>query len=575
MSESRPASLGRIGVTDGTIVPEEVRSAKASEEPTQNQRAAVLVLTLLVGLLTLVGSVGLQGALRSEGRVIVARLFGGSAIVGLLLIITVLGTLVIGTAKTFPARRSWLAAFGCGLALAVAGVELRQTYPVGTPHAFPHAFAATHLQNFNLTESLITGQNLLKGAGNTLPVAGGSTKIDTYRMPGYGLFVALAGTIFRAPVGDLESLGASTVYLQVLSFACAVAFLAYNLPRSMSMGTAALLTAAVCWFPQAFDLTQADSMILACGLLIAGAACLFDRDLDVSTISWRYHLLLHAAFGLYFVMRSDVLVGWMGVSLFLYRRRRKWLVLPVALVLAIGCSWGLYKKLHGSDFVMTTSNLGHVAFVGLWQTPQHKFIWEPTDESYLQWISAHGYTYMEPRANGFAMREVVRFWVTYPGYIAANAANKAFAYVVANVWTGSLALPPSEWIGKMMRRFVYWLFLGAIAGAVVTGFERRRTFLLAWPLLFNLPLFLLLQYNPRYVPFVTCSIMFAAVPLLVSRDFYRRMARVRGPLVVALIVLLCAVRLSGPAIYRFVLSDRFRYWTPLIDPGSSTLNVLR
>ncbi len=554
MSENRPAAI--LGAPDA------------------GGATIVAVLASLVGLLVLIGSVGLYGALGDDGPALVARWFEGSAIVALLMVVTTIGVVAVGIAQPMAAKRFWLAAFGCSLALAVAAVELRQAYPVGTPRSFPRAFVTTHLKNFNLTESLVIGANLLQGRGNTQPVADGSAKIDTYRMPGYAMFVALAGIVFRVPGTDLEELGASTVYLQVLTFACAIAVLGYNLPRALPAGIAALLTVATCWFPQAFDLTQADSMVIVCGLLVAGAVCLFDQDIDVSRVPWRHHALLHAGFGLWFLMRSDVLIGWMGLSLFLYRRHPRWLLLPLAVALSIGVGWGSYKALHGSDFVMTTSNLGHVGFVGLWQTPQHKFIWEPTDESYVQWISAHGYTYMEPRANGFALREVVRFWLIYPNYIVANIANKAFAYIVANVWTGSLVLPPSEWIGRLMRRIVYWLFLGAMAAAAVTGFERRRTFLLGWPVLLNLPLFLLLQYNPRYVPFVTCSIMFAAVPLLADRAFYRRLATIKGPLI-AVFVVLCLVRLSGPAIYRFVQSDRFRYWAPLIDPNSSTLNVIR
>jgi hypothetical protein len=526
------------------------------------------------GVLAMIGAVGLHGALRDGGPSVVSHVYAGSAIVGLLMILTAAGISIIGYAKTLPARETWLAVFGCSLAVAVAAVELRQTYPVGTSRSFPRAFATNHLQNFNLTESLVTGQNLLKGAGNTLPIAGGATQIDTYRMPGYALFVALAGIIFRAPPSDLESLGASTVYLQVLAFACAVAFLAYNLPRSVPAGVAVLLTAAICWFPQAHDLTQGDSMVLACGLLIAGSLCFFDTDSEVWTIPWRYHVLVHAAFGLYFVMRSDVLVGWMGVSLFLYRRRLRWLLLPLVVALAIGGSWGAYKKLHGSDFVMTTSNVGHVAFVGLWQTPQHRFVWEPTDESYVRWINAHGYVYTEPRANGFALREVIRFWFTYPGFIMSNIANKGYAYVVANVWTGPLMLQPAEWVGRAMRKFGYWVLLFAIAGAAATGFQVRRTFLLGWPVILNLPLFLLLTYNPRYLPFVGCSIMLAAVPLLASRDFYRRLNTIKWPLAF-LFAVLCLVRLSGPAVYRVALSDRFRYWAPLLDPSSSTLNILK
>jgi hypothetical protein len=35
------------------------------------------------------------------------------------------------------------------------------------------------------------------------------------------------------------------------------------------------------------------------------------------------------------------------------------------------------------------------------------------------------------------------------------------------------------------------------------------------------------------------------------------------------------VWLSAPLITRAVFSDRFRYWTPLLDPSQSTLDVRR
>jgi len=181
---------------------------------------------------------------------------------------------------------------------------------------------------------------------------------------------------------------------------------------------------------------------------------------------------------------------------------------------------------------------------------------------------------MEPRANGFAMREVGRFWLTYPGFLISNVGNKAYAYVVANTWSGPLALYPSRWIAPVMRRFVFGVFVVAAASALAAGFERRRTFFLGWPILLNLPLFLVLQWNERYVPFVSCSMMFTAVPLLMCGEFYRRLGRIKNHLV-ALLVVLFLVWLSGPAIYTLLLSDRFRYWTPLFDPGSSTLNVLK
>jgi hypothetical protein len=526
-----------------------------------------------IGVLSAIGIAGLYGALGGE-RTAVAALFEGPSITAALLTVTAIGILLFRDADRLPAPRLWLAAFGFSLAIAITAAELRQVYPAGTPHDFRHEFAAFHSKNFNLTESLLMAQNFMRGRGITLPVAGGSTEIDTYRMPGYPLFVAVAAMMFRASPDDLTAIGASVVYLQVLTLAAAVAFFAHQVSRSMSIGMAALLAAVACWLPQSLDMTESDSTILACGLLIAGALCVFHADRVPSKVPLKYHLMLHTAFAAYFLMRSEVAVGWAGVGLFLYRKQLAYLALPLCFALAIGVSWGLYKKAHGSDFVMTTSNVGHVAFVGLWQTPHHKFVWEPSDESYLRWINAYGYKYMEPRANGFAFREVARFWFTYPGYVVSNAWYKAYSYFRYEAWSGSLALYPSKLAGFAMRRLVSWLLFLVVVLALVRCFDARRTFLLAWPLFLNLPIFMLVQHNARYVSFISCSLMFASIPLLLSPEFYAALGS-RKRQSIAVLVVGTLVWISAPAIQLSLLSDRFRYWAPLLDPADSTLTKPR
>jgi hypothetical protein len=532
-----------------------------------------LALAVSILTLTLIGVASLYGALTPDAASSGASMFAGPFIGVVLFVITAVDLVVIWTIKWRVREGVWLAAFGAALALAIAGAELRQTYPAGSRRSFPRAFQEVHLKNFNLTESLLLARNLRQGRGNTLPKADGTVEIDTYRMPGYAMFVAAAAALRSAPE-DLLGLAISAVYAQVWAFALGLGCFAYCAVGSVGMRKAAVMVAGAAWFPQSFDLTQADSVILTCGLLIAAALCAFhSSERRAEDVPLGRHLLVHAAFALYFLMRSDVIVGWLGVSLFLYWKRPRWLILPLIMFLLVGGSWGLYKKRHGSDFVMTTSNQGHVAFVGLWQTLPHRFIWEPNDESYVRWIGEHGYRYTEPRTDRFAVREVLRFWLTYPGFVAANAWYRIYSYFRYWAWSGSLALFSSRVFGVIARRFAWWFVFAACIAALLTRFDLPRTFLLAWPLVLNLPLFWILQFNGRYLDFVSCSVMFTAVSVMLDPRFWQSIGGARRQLV--LWGLVGTVWLSAPLITHAVFTDRFRYWTPLLDPSESTLNVER
>jgi len=548
--------------------------AVRNEAATALGHRALTALSSSIALLSVIGIVGLRGALSAGPSPRIAAVFESPILPALLLVMTglVVAVFAIAPNRLDPARH-WLFAFALTLALAIASVELRQTYRPAAGDDFPHAFAAFHARNFNLTESLVMAQNLLRGKGNTLPVADGSTKINTYRMPGYSLFAAAAGKLSGVSADDLPGLGASTVYAQVLFFAVAVAFMAYRLSESIPLWWAALAASGTCWFPQMFDVTNADAVVLSCGLLVTGSLCRFHRERDVSKVRFRDHLLVHAAFALWFLMRSDVLPGWLGVSAFLYWRQPRYLLLPLAFVVSLGSIWGLYKKSHGSEFVMTTSNVGHVAFVGLWQTRPHRFVWEPSDEAYAGWVGTYGYTYMEPRANAFAIREVMRFWLTYPGFALGNICYKVYSHFRYHAWWGGLALYPTRLVGVVMRVGAYWVLFAAFLFALSTGFDSRRVFLLGWPALLNLPLFLMLQHNARYVGFVSVSVMVVGICLLLDPRFYRSVSTTRRPVLVWGTV--AALWLSAPLIMRALFADSVRYWTPLLDPSASTLNVLR
>jgi hypothetical protein len=538
----------------------------AARQPTR-----LIVFKISLPVLAVIAAAGLSGALGHE-RSAFDALFAGSLVPTVLLAVTLIDVAMLWTVDRSGSSRLLVAAFAFVLALAVAGGELHQKYSTTFEGRFSRVFDDFHRQNFNQLEGLLIGNNLRNGAGITLPVSGAPPKIDTYRMPGYAMFVALAGFIGRAPRDDLTALARSAVYAQVWMFAFALAFFGFNATPLVGAARSAAMSASAAWFPQAFDMTQADSTIVACGLLVTGALCVLQtKARNSATVPLKHHLTLHAALALWFLMRSDILVGWLGISIYLYRRRPLWLMLPVVFYLPIAGSWGLYKKAHGSEFVMSTSNIGHVAFVGLWQTPPHHFIWEPTDESYVTWIERQGYRYAEPDTDRFALREVVRFWFTYPVFVGSGVLYKLYSYCRYGAWAGSLALYPSRMLGVLMRTFGAWCLLGGFLLALLRRRDLETLVVFGWPVLLNLPLFLILQYHARFLDFVSCSLVFSALIYGDDAHFYRHLGTPKRQVALVSLVLLLFL-LSRSHLFPL---DRIRYVTPLLDPARSSLNRVR
>ena len=117
---------------------------------------------------------------------------------------------------------------------------------------------------------------------------------------------------------------------------------------------------------------------------------------------------------------------------------------------------------------------------------------------------------------------------------------------------------------------------GAILGILVfvfaaclgLGHAARRTLFVGWPLLFNLPLFLVFfSDGMRHVAPVTASLFAAALPPLLEPAFYRtlwRRRRAAALLAAAVVGVWLGLRWADGAI---LAADSLRYWTPFLDPA--------
>ena len=144
--------------------------------------------------------------------------------------------------------------------------------------------------------------------------------------------------------------------------------------------------------------------------------------------------------------------------------------------------------------MLTTSSAGASLFCGLWEVPS-RFALTCSDQSYFDWITT-AHTRFEPKsnaANSFATREVLKFWLTYPGHFVIMLDHKIMRSV-DEFWPGyqtqlqaALFRYPSLPLRLLSRSRATLLLLTVIALSVANDYERRRTLLLAWPLFLNAP----------------------------------------------------------------------------------------
>jgi hypothetical protein len=269
-----------------------------------------------------------------------------------------------------------------------------------------------------------------------------------------------------------------------------------------------------------------------------------------------------------------VLPGWLVVSLALHWRNRRRLLIPAVLFLAIGCGWGVYKMRYTNEFDLTTSSAGASLFCGLWEVPS-RFALTCSDQRYYEWIEDHtSFAVRSKPANDFAIREVLRFWATFPGHFVFMLDHKMMQCLSGQCWQG---------FRTYLQAAVFYLFVSesrVIAGlltiiglCVAAGHERRRTLLFAWPLFLNAPLFwVMFASEGRFYSAIPIALLVAAVPPLFEREFYARL--VARPWRTASVLAGAGIlAVSAWPFHDWLLrADAFHYWTPLLDPSTSALS---
>jgi hypothetical protein len=467
-------------------------------------------------------------------------------------------------------NRALVATFVAALAFAVYGITLSSWF--APPDNWGQQWQTTYSTSGNLTEGVQLAANLREGHGYKLD----DGSVDTYRMPGYAVVVAAAGAAGGAHARDFRSVAEDTIWAQIILTAAALGVFTFAAAKRFRRPVLLSLVFVLVSLPTNFQFTQGDSMMFAAGLLVTAALLPFLDRPRGGDPPWRDVILLHLAFASYFLLRTDVAIAWAVVSLIVHWRRWQHLAVWLVLFVAVGAGFGAYSRANGSEFTFGTNNTGHVAFVGLWELPQDRFVWQPSDGSYDQWISLHHHVYRGSGTNAFAEKEIARFYATFPGYITSMSINKALDFFDSTSLDVDYQRPPFAVIHQArvaLVNGVLWVFAGAMLLALVAGYRRYQTVLLGWAGLFVLPLFFFVQDESRFTLFEVASLAIAGVPILLDPDLYRRLAA-RWAVAAPLVAVLVTVWLARSPIRDGLLHwDGFRYWAPLLDPRDSTLAV--
>jgi hypothetical protein len=462
----------------------------------------------------------------------------------------------------------WLVA---GLSFAVAMLEIGTTFSPYWGRDLRSYYASEWLPigpDSNLTGGLYEASRLLQGLGLTVR----PDVVQWHRMPGYGLFCAFAAAAARTT--DVIEIASAVVVFQVLLYAIAAGVLVFAAQRLFRPWVALLIGVLIALLPKQLSHTQGDSIIVPILLLVLAALLAHlaaERD---SRVTFRHFLWVNLAFAFWFFVRNDVLPGWIVVAAVLAAPRWRRMTVPLLLALGIAVPWGIYKQPYRHEFDLMPTNTGEVLLLSLCEVPG-RFPFECTDVGYVDWARRAGH--FDPATNSaslHAVREVVRHWVTYPVHFGVMVFAKARRAVTTESFPG-FQTRFNRIYGVGGDTWLFAILLTAMVSAVAVNHQRRRTLLLGWAVLLNMPLFFVTFASAgRFNAAAGASLIVATVPLLADRAFY---AALRCHPWRAAVVIACVTAFvtAGSHLERVVMAnDTFHYWTPLLDPDRSTLKMI-
>jgi hypothetical protein len=424
--------------------------------------------------------------------------------------------------------------------------------------------------NGNLTGGLYEGSRLVQGLGQTTEPG----TVPWHRMPGYGLFCALAAVVGHTT--DVVEIAMVVVVLQVILYASAIGVFVAVARRPFGVPVACLLGVLIALLPKQLNYTQADSVIASLALLVLSAVLIYlGSETSGAPASCSAFVLVNAAFALWFSMRTDVLPGWIVMSAVLAGRRWWRVGVTAVLIAAIAVPWALYKRQYRHEFNLLPTNTGEVLMLSLCEAPG-AFPYECTDNGYFEWARRAGHPDSSSQsASTQATVEVLRHWATYPVHFSFMVWYKLRRSVFGESWPGFRSRLSVVYGGWAREVGLFIVLLTVFGLALAVNHQRRRSLLLGWALVLNMPIFFLVfDSNGRFNTAAGVSLLVSAVPLLFEPGLYAQMRRHRYRVV---LVLACAALFvtEGRRVEDWVRgNDALHYWAPILDPKHSSMEFV-
>ncbi len=422
----------------------------------------------------------------------------------------------------------------------------------------------------NLTGGIYEGPRLVQGLGDTIDQG----IVQWHRMPGTGCSPRSAAFLGRTT--DVVEIAMLVIVLQVLVYGVAVGVFVGVARRTFGVPMASLLGVLITLMPKQLNYTEVDSIIAPISLLLLSALLLhLAAERDGTPAPFRTFVVVNLAFALWFVMRNDVLFGWIVVSFALCGRRWRRLAVPILLIAAIAVPWGLYKRQYRHEFNLLPTNAGEVLLLGLCEAPG-AFPYECNDGGYFDWARRVGHpdAASQPASN-LAVAETVRHWVTYPVHFGFMVWFKLRRAVFGESWPGFRSRLNVLYAGLMREVGLFVALLTVWTISLAVNHQRRRSLVLGWALFLNMPMFFLVfSSNGRFYAAAGVSLLVAAVPLLFERGLYLQIRRhgYRAAVVGVCVGLFIA---EGRRVEDWVRThDSVHYWAPILDPERSTLKFV-
>ena len=423
----------------------------------------------------------------------------------------------------------------------------------------------------NVTASLYEGSRLVQGLGQT--IAPGFAQ--WHRMPGYGWFCAAAAVLGRTT--DLIEIAMIVVLLQVVLYSAAVGLFVFVARHMFGLPIATLIGILITLLPKQLGQTEVDSTIAPISLIVLSALIVYvSQPSDGGVPPMREFLLVNAACAVWFVLRNDVLPGWIGLSVALAGRRWWRLVVPLVLMASIALPWAFYKRQYRHEFNVMPTNTGEVLFLSLCEVPG-SFPYECTDDGYSEWTRRAGHDDSTSQdASNMAVAEVVRHWVTYPVHFGFMVWFKLRRCVLDQSWPGFRTRLSVLYSGIWRGLGLFVFLLAVVSIALAVGHARRRTLLLGWVLFLNVPIFWVVFASAgRFYAPGSVSLLVTAIPFLFDGGLYARLKQYprRAAVVIACFGLFTV---GGQRVEDWVLRhDAVHYWAPFLDPHDSSLEFVR